>query len=106
MAKKHRMSFEDAMGLVDDDLPDGAFFALAHEIAGLEYGDGFDELAVGATKPTRKQRIDQSVDCGEAIEYKPASFAAQAHKPWLCKTCKARFRLESAARQHWNEKHQ
>lgn len=39
-----KMSFKDAMDLVDDDLPDGAFFAMAHEIAGLEYGDGFDEL--------------------------------------------------------------
>ena len=33
------------MDLVDDDMPDGAFFALAHEMAGLEYGEGFDELA-------------------------------------------------------------
>lgn len=40
-----RMSFRDAMDLVPDDLPDGAFFAMAHEIAGLEYGEGFAELA-------------------------------------------------------------
>lgn len=39
------ISFRDACDLVDDDLPDGAFFALAHEMAGLEYGEGFDELA-------------------------------------------------------------
>jgi len=38
------MKFRDAMDLVDDDLPDGAFFALAHEMAGLEYGEGFAEL--------------------------------------------------------------
>lgn len=43
--RKQKMSFKDAMALVPDDLPDGAFFAMAHEIAGLEYGDGFDELA-------------------------------------------------------------
>ena len=36
---KQRMSFKDAMDLTPDDLPDGAFFAMAHEIAGLEYGD-------------------------------------------------------------------
>jgi hypothetical protein len=42
---KQCMRFKDAMDLVDDDMPDGAFFALAHEIAGLEYGEGFDELA-------------------------------------------------------------
>jgi hypothetical protein len=42
---KQTMPFRDAMDLVDDDLPDGAFFALAHDIAGLEYGEGFDEVA-------------------------------------------------------------
>lgn len=42
---KQTMPFRDAMDLVDDDMPDGAFFALAHEIAGLDYGEGFDELA-------------------------------------------------------------
>lgn len=45
MAKKKQiMPFKDALDLVDDDLPDGAYWAMAHEIAGLEYGDGFDEL--------------------------------------------------------------
>lgn len=38
------MSFKEAMDLVDDDLPDGAYWAMCHEMAGLEYGDGFDEL--------------------------------------------------------------
>lgn len=42
--RRPRMSFESAMALVPDDLPDGAFFAMAHEIAGLEYGDGFAEM--------------------------------------------------------------
>lgn len=32
------------MDLVPDDLPDGAYWAMAHEMAGLDYGDGFDEL--------------------------------------------------------------
>ena len=44
MKRKQRMSFRDACDLVDDDLPDGAFFAIAHEMAGLDYGEGFDEL--------------------------------------------------------------
>ena len=42
--KKQSMPFRDAMALVPDDLPDGAYWAMAHEIAGLEYGDGFAEL--------------------------------------------------------------
>lgn len=40
---RRRMSFRDAIDLVPDDLPDGAFWAMAHEMAGLDYGDGFDE---------------------------------------------------------------
>lgn len=39
-----RMPIRDAMELVDDDLPDGAYWAMVHEMAGLDYGDGFDEL--------------------------------------------------------------
>ncbi len=44
MKPGQKMPFRDAMALVDDDLPDGAYWAMAHEMAGLEYGDGFDEL--------------------------------------------------------------
>lgn len=42
---KGRMPFKEAMALTPDDLPDGAYWAMAHEIAGLEYGEGFDELS-------------------------------------------------------------
>jgi hypothetical protein len=49
--RKQRMSFQDAMDMTPDDLPDGAFFAMAHELAGLEYGDGFAELAGDDHRP-------------------------------------------------------
>lgn len=42
--RRQRMSFREAMALTNDSLPDGAFWAAAHKLAGLEYGDGFDEL--------------------------------------------------------------
>jgi hypothetical protein len=45
--RKQRMSMHDAMAIVDDALPDGAYWAMCHEMAGLDYGDGFDELASG-----------------------------------------------------------
>lgn len=45
MKQGQRMSFRDACNMVPDDLPDGAYFAMAHEFAGLDYGDGFAELA-------------------------------------------------------------
>lgn len=41
---KRKMSLQQAADLVDDDLPDGAFWAMAHELAGAEYGDAWDEL--------------------------------------------------------------
>lgn len=43
--KEKAMSFTDAMDLAEAmDLPDGAFWAMSHELAGLDYGDGFDEF--------------------------------------------------------------
>lgn len=80
--QKPRMSFKDAMDLVPDDLPDGAFFAMAHEIAGLEYGEGFDELAE-----------DARVNMQPPIE-----------KKHQCE-CGRRFRTRGAIRQHRRDKH-
>lgn len=54
--RKQRMSMREAMDFVDDDMPDGAYWALAHEIAGLDYGDGFDELIEDALPPDPKPR--------------------------------------------------
>ena len=80
---KQRMSFADAMDLVPDDLPDGAFFAMAHEIAGLDYGDGFAELT--DDRPTRAQYV-----------------AAQKNAPKTvaCPTCRKRFAKDAYMRQH------
>ena len=76
MKRGQRMPFADAIELVDDDLPDGAYFALAHEIAGLDYGDGFDEI-----EPPRAKGYVK------------------------CLTCGRKFGDEAAARQHTNMKH-
>jgi len=80
---KQRMSFKDAMALVPDDLPDGAFFAMAHELAGLEYGDGFAEL--DDKRPTRAKYV-----------------AAQknAQKTVICTTCHKKFVKDAYMRQH------
>ena len=42
---KRRMRVKDALDLVDDDLPDGAYFAMLSEISGCEYGELGAELA-------------------------------------------------------------
>ena len=71
MKKGQRMPFEDALALTPDDLPDGAYWALAHEIAGLEYGDGFDEIAPDDTengKPKDCARKHKSYcECGRGF---------------------------------------
>lgn len=38
------MSLKDAQAIVPDDLPDGAYFAMLHEVAGAEYGECWNEL--------------------------------------------------------------
>lgn len=78
MARKQRMSFQDAMDLTPDDLPDGAFFAMAHEMAGLDYGDGFDELVEERAKPTPNA----------------------SPKPIKCSACRKRFWTKDAMQQH------
>lgn len=82
--RKQKMTFRDAMDLVDDDLPDGAFWAMAHEIAGLDYGDGFDELAeedLGVCKPEPK-----TIKCSH-------------------KGCNRKFRTAAAVSDHLRDKH-
>jgi len=66
------MSLQDATDLVPDDLPDGAYWAMAHEMAGAEYGDAWGELD-GFKKPP---------------------LTAQ------CTVCRKWFRTDNAMRQH------
>lgn len=84
-----RMSFKDAMELVDDDLPDGAYWAMAHEIAGLEYGDGFTEL------------LDYDGIITET-ERRLAVHDRTIHCPF---GCGKKFRNETARDQHVRDKH-
>lgn len=34
-----RMKIRDAMDLVDDDMPDGAYWAMISEMSGVDYGE-------------------------------------------------------------------
>jgi hypothetical protein len=43
-APRPRMRVRDAMDLVPDDLPDGAYFAMLSEVSGVDYGDLASEL--------------------------------------------------------------
>lgn len=79
--RKGRMSFSDALAMVPDDMPDGAAFAMAHEIAGLDYGDGFDELA---EEESRQEPFN----------------SIQRRLPHKCPSCNRRFGSQMALFQH------
>lgn len=87
---KRRMSFEDACDLVPDDMPDGAYFAMAHEMAGLEYGDGFDEL----------------IGMADLCDPEPPRRARKPKKRSLpCDQCHRGFRDTYSLYQHKRDKH-
>lgn len=75
------LSIKDAMDLVDDDLPDGAYWAMAHHIAGADYGEAWDELKDG--KPRQPHRP----------------------LPTACPICKKPFERNAFMRQHYAAKH-
>ena len=56
---KRKMSLQDALEFVPDDLPDGAYWAMAHEIAGADFGDVWDELE---SSPTHKPFVSEVKD--------------------------------------------
>lgn len=78
---RRKMSLQSACDLVPDDLPDGAFFAMAHEIAGADYGSAWDELE---SSPT----------------YKPFTF-----RTIKCRVCHQKFATNQALGQHAAAKH-
>jgi hypothetical protein len=80
--RKQRMSMRDAMAVVDDDMPDGAYWAMCHEMAGLDYGDGFDELA------------------GEPGQHHETIADVRRRKPFKCLCCHRRFASKVGLEQH------
>jgi hypothetical protein len=81
-----RMSFTDALGLVDDDLPDGAYFAMAYDMAGLEYGNGFGDLSVNNMPLTGRG-------------------SGKKHRPHVCEYCRKPFRTDRALGDHRRDVH-
>lgn len=62
---KRIMSLEDACALVPDDLPDGAYWAMAHEIAGANFGEVWDELKSSPTHKPFKAKAEKTFKCGQ-----------------------------------------
>lgn len=60
---KRKMSLQEATELVPDDLPDGAYWAMVHEIAGAEYGDCWEELESHPCHKPFKQTAKKTIEC-------------------------------------------
>jgi hypothetical protein len=71
---KRTMSLREACELVPDDLPDGAYWAMAHELAGADYGEVQHELADdfdGPLKEPQGQPRGSTCNvCGKPFERK------------------------------------
>ena len=90
-----RIRFKEALDMVPDDLSDGAYWAMAHEIAGMDYGEGFAELA-----PRRRKQNSRRRDKSELMNRpKPAGL------PFRCGTCGKDFATKGAKRTHRNRAH-
>lgn len=55
MAKKQKMSAKDAMDIVPDDLPDGAYFVMMSEVMSVDYEDVLDELLAEMDDDTEEE---------------------------------------------------
>lgn len=85
---KRGLTANEALDLVPDDLPDGAFFAMAAEMYGDDYGDFFDALVAEDTAPRpNKKRAEKKIQCGGCKKWFASKHAqrqhakAKGHKP-------------------------
>lgn len=76
---KQKLKFRDAFDLVPDDLPDGAFWAMAHEMAGLEYGEGFD--GIDDDEFDDEAPLKHHCDCGKRFTSKQALYQHRRDSP-------------------------
>ena len=89
------LSFDDAMDIADSmALPDGAFWAMSHELAGLEYGTGFPKLPRKKKATSRRQ-----------IKSELMNRPRDAAKPHRCGTCGKDFRTKGAKKRHRIDAH-
>lgn len=60
---KRTMSLEDAKEFVDDNLPDGAYWAMVHEIAGADYGSAWHELKSHPNHVPFREKLPKTIIC-------------------------------------------
>ena len=60
---KRKMNLAAAIEFVPDDLPDGAFWAMAHEIAGADYGEAWGEINQKPKFFREKEKLARMIEC-------------------------------------------
>jgi hypothetical protein len=95
------MRFQDAMDMVPDDLPDGAYWAMAHEIAGLEYGEGFANLMPGRQRKAKARDPNSRRAARAALINRPKPEGL----PHRCGTCGNDFATKGAKKRHRRDTH-
>lgn len=79
MARKRKgMSVFDAMALIDDDMPDGAYWAMLGEMTG--YGDDVHEAAIREADPPKPHKPCAGKGCKNIAPRKGS----------LCRACKGK----------------
>lgn len=111
---KRTMSLQDACDLVDDDLPDGAFFAMAHDIAGAEYGTAWGELD-GYVRRPRRLLVAKEIPCPvcrkrfarneDLRQHREAAHPEGELKMYVCSVCGKLSTREASIAQHMAAAH-
>lgn len=86
MSRKNKMSAETAMSLVDDDLPDGAYFAMAAEMGGFDDVSDLSAEIGAESKPSRKctvcgKKATHGSSIGICLECRAALGVTNANNP-------------------------
>ena len=79
--RKPKMRFSDAMMIADDDMPDGAYFAMCEELSGMDVASGVDEML-----------------------QEPNTSLAHRTRPHRCPKCDRGFTSEPGMQQHRRDK--
>ena len=104
---KARMSLADAYDCLSDTMGEAARDYLAHEMAGLDYGEGFAELDAEAVPVPHSDRMALSA----VLVRKPVVPKFEllplpgSTKRFACPGCARRFGDRHAALQHWRRMH-
>ena len=90
-------SFEEAMDLAESmGLPDGAFWAMSHELAGLDYGEGFPRFDAPKKVKSKTRRQQKT-----ALMLRPRIDG----KPFRCGSCGKDFATKGAKKRHRKDVH-